>query len=55
MPMSVSDLALSGRRLIALGYSGTETGEAKKRLLEAVIEGKAENTEESLMNFLKKI
>lgn len=52
MPMSVSDLALSGRRLIALGYSGTETGEAKKRLLEAVIEGKAENTEESLMNFL---
>ncbi len=46
---SLKDLAINGNDLKALGISGKDIGTALKKLLNAVIDGKAENTKEALI------
>ena len=48
---SLSSLALDGRDMIALGLKGKEIGNALNELLNAVVENKAENTRDSLMEY----
>lgn len=49
----LSQLALSGEDLKALGYRGREIGENLKTLLDAVIEGRCENTRDTLLACLR--
>ncbi|MBQ6906412.1 MAG: hypothetical protein IJN75_05255 [Clostridia bacterium] len=49
---SYDRLAIGGKDIMALGYSGIEVREAKKRLLHAVIDGEVENNLASLLEFL---
>lgn len=46
----ISDLAVRGEDLIALGLSGREVGAALRALLELVISGEVENKREALLN-----
>ncbi len=50
---TLKDLAVRGTDLIPLGLRGPQIGEALQALLEAVMDGKAENTKESLLNYLQ--
>jgi tRNA nucleotidyltransferase (CCA-adding enzyme) len=50
----VTQLAVNGKDMIALGFKGQEIGEKLNMLLEAVIDGKAENERDALIAFLKK-
>ena len=53
---SLKDLALNGRDLIALGMQpGPSLGSTLAKLLDAVIEGEAENTPEALTAYLAKL
>jgi len=53
---SLKDLALNGRDLIALGMQpGPSLGSTLAKLLDAVIEGDAENTPEALTAYLAKL
>jgi tRNA nucleotidyltransferase (CCA-adding enzyme) len=47
--VGVNDLAIDGRELIALGYSGVAIGEAKRHLLERVVDDPSLNTNERLL------
>ncbi len=49
---SISDLAIGGRDMISLGLRGPDIGTTLDKLAIAVIEGKCENTRESILNFL---
>ncbi len=51
--VSLSELALDGRDVSALGYKGKEIGERLSEALFAVMGGRAENTKESLLRYLK--
>lgn len=46
--VKISQLALNGNDLAAMGYSGKEIGEILQRLLIEVTEGRAENTRQAL-------
>ncbi len=48
---SLKDLAVKGDDLSSLGLRGRDIGTALKKLLDAVIEGKSENTKESLLEY----
>lgn len=48
---SLKDLALKGYDLSALGLRGRDIGSALRKLLDAVIDGKAENTKEALIEY----
>lgn len=48
----LSQLALKGDDLKAWGYSGREMGEVLQKLLDAVIDGKCENTRGALEAYL---
>ncbi len=48
---SLKDLVIKGDDLIRLGLSGREIGSTLRKLLVAVIEGKAENTKEGLLEY----
>ena len=51
--MSLKDLALNGRDLMAMGYpAGKALGKALQRLLNAVIDDEVENTKEALTAYL---
>ena len=50
---TLKDLAVNGRDLTALGYRGPEVGEKLQSLLEAVMDGRVENTREALLAALK--
>ncbi len=52
--LSLSDLALNGNDIIALGYKGKEIGKALSYLFDAVLSGEVENTKEALTYYLKK-
>ncbi len=52
--LSVTDLAVNGHDLLALGYEPKEIGKALKALLEAVTDGKTENNKEDLLAVLRK-
>ena len=47
--VGVNDLAIDGRELMALGYSGSAIGEAKRHLLELVVDYLSLNTNERLI------
>lgn len=51
--LSLKTLAVNGNDLIALGLSGREIGQALKLMLEAVIDGRAENEKTALLALLK--
>ena len=51
---TLKDLAVNGSDLTALGLKGKAVGEALQSLLEAVMDGKAENTREDLLALLNK-
>ena len=52
---SLRDLAVSGDDLLALGIpKGPEIGKTLAFLLDAVIDGKAENEKTALLDYLKK-
>lgn len=50
----IAHLKVGGRDLMALGYQGPEVGSALSELLCAVIDGRCDNTPESLKEFLAK-
>lgn len=52
-PYSISQLAISGNDLMALGYSGREIGKTLASLLDAVIKNPALNNKESLIDIVK--
>ena len=52
--LSVTDLAVNGHDLLALGYEPKAIGKALKALLEAVTDGKIENKKEDLLAELRK-
>lgn len=52
--MKLSQLAVNGRDMIALGLKGAEIGEALDRLLELVIDGELPNEHEALLSFVKR-
>lgn len=54
-PYRVSDLAVNGNDLIALGYRGVQIGEKLNEILSLVIDDKLENSKSAVMNYLKKI
>ena len=49
---TLKDLAVNGNDLLAAGLKGKEVGEALQRLLEAVMDGRAENSREALLKLL---
>ena len=49
---TLKDLAVTGNDLIKQGFSGEEVGKKLEFLLEAVIDGKAENTKHHLLTYL---
>ena len=49
---SIDRLDVNGKDILSLGYHGTEIGEMKKLLLQAVIDGEVENKKEALLKFL---
>ena len=50
----ISDLAIGGDEIAALGYKGKQIGEVLNHLLNLVIEGKIENKKEALLSAIKK-
>ena len=50
---SVKKLAVSGNDLQALGLRGREIGQAQRRLVDAVIDEKVENSRDALLAYLK--
>ncbi len=53
--MFISDLAVDGNDVSKLGFKGKSIGEVLDKLLDCVIEGKAENNKESLLAIAKNI
>ena len=53
LPYRLSDLAVCGNDIKALGVSGRAVGELLSSLLEAVISGKTENTHDALLAYAK--
>ena len=51
---TLSDLALGGRDIISLGYSGAQVGEILRRLAIGVLNSSLENTRDSLTEYIKK-
>lgn len=52
--MKLSQLAVGGRDMLALGLSGTAVGDALHELLELVIDESLPNEKSSLINYIKK-
>ena len=50
----VTDLAVSGNDMLALGLKGAEIGQTLRALLEAVISEEADNDRESLIKYASK-
>ena len=51
--LTVNTLALNGHALKELGFSGQAIGAMKKQLLTLILDGKLENTQDSLLEFVK--
>lgn len=50
--LKITDLAVNGSDMAALGFRGKEIGNALRTLFEAVTDGKVENEKEKLINFI---
>lgn len=53
--VSIKDLQINGNDLMSLGFSGKEVGVRLKKILNAVIEEKAENDRDSLISYAEKM
>lgn len=51
--LSVRELSVNGRDLLALGYRGAEIGQAQQRLLSLVLDQALPNSREALLDYLK--
>ena len=53
-PTSIAELAIGGKELISIGYSGTDIGILLRKLTIAAMSGKVENTSDSLIEYINK-
>ena len=53
MQVTVNDLAVNGKDLIELGFTGKEIGEIKKELLDKYLSEEIQNNKEKMLNYVK--
>ena len=53
MQVTVNDLAVNGKDLIELGFTGTEIGQIKKELLDKYLSEELQNEKEEMLNYVK--
>ena len=53
MQVTVNDLAVNGRDLIELGFTGTEIGQIKKELLDKYLSEELQNEKEEMLEYVK--
>lgn len=53
MQVTVNDLAVNGKDLIELGFTGKEMGEIKKELLDKYLSEEIQNNKEEMLNYVK--
>ena len=53
MQVTVNDLAINGKDLIELGFTGKEIGEIKKELLDKYLSEEIQNNKEEMLNYVK--
>lgn len=53
MQVTVNDLAVNGKDLIELGFTGKEVGEIKKELLDKYLSEEIQNKKEKMLNYVK--
>ena len=53
MQVTVNDLAINGKDLIELGFTGKEIGEIKKDLLDKYLSEEIQNNKEEMLNYVK--
>lgn len=53
MQVTVNDLAINGKDLIELGFTGKEIGEIKKELLDKYLSEEIQNNKEEMMKYVK--
>ena len=53
MQITVNDLAINGKDLIELGFTGTEIGQIKKELLDKYLSEEIQNKKEEMLNYVK--
>ena len=53
MQVTVNDLAINGKDLIELGFTGTEIGQIKKELLDKYLSEELQNEKEEMLNYVK--
>ena len=53
MQVTVNDLAVHGKDLIELGFTGKEVGEIKKELLDKYLSEEIQNNKEEMLNYVK--
>ena len=53
MQVTVNDLAVNGKDLIELGFTGKEIGEIKKELLDKYLSEEIQNKKEEMLNYVK--
>ena len=53
MQVTVNDLAINGKDLIELGFTGKEIGEIKKDLLDKYLSEEIQNEKEEMLNYVK--
>ena len=51
VPYRISDLKINGKHLGKIGFVGREIGDALTEMLDAVMHGKIENSEQSLISY----
>ena len=53
MQITVNDLAINGKDLIELGFTGTEIGQIKKELLDKYLSEELQNKKEEMLEYVK--
>ena len=53
MQVTVNDLAINGKDLIELGFTGKEIGQIKKDLLDKYLSEEIQNEKEEMLNYVK--
>ena len=53
MQVTVNDLAINGKDLIELGFTGSEIGQIKKELLDKYLSEEIQNNKEEMLNYVK--
>ena len=52
-PTSIAELAVGGKELISLGYSGADIGILLRKLIIAAMSGRVKNTSDALIEYIK--